>query len=156
TSGKLSFLPRSEQETASVGLNYQLRLFETFGQEPGVGTDGYERMPVIFPSFRHGAMGQQRRIDAQIKFWHCGNGTPVVTLFPGRLSADALSLGGRLSAAESRGELGRLKIAPGLLKRRDDLLKEQASAPKRYDEFLDELVALKGQRVYMMGLYMQF
>jgi hypothetical protein len=156
TSGKLSFLPRSEQEFAGPGLGFQLRLFDGFGDEPGPGIADFATLPVVYPGYRQGAMATIRRLDMQAKYWHRGNGTPIVTLYPGRLSADAMSLGGRLGNAEQRGELGRMRIPPSLLKRRDAMLAEQRAAPARFEAFMNALEALRGRKVYMVGSYAQF
>jgi hypothetical protein len=155
TSGKLSFLPRTDQEIGVIGLPQQLRLYEGFRDGTGF-IAGYEKFPLVYPSFRYGGMGQQRRIDAYVKYWHKGNGTPVVTLYPGRLSADALSLGGRLAAAEAKGERGRLQISKKLLDRRDEILQQQREAAERIDEFLDNCNKIRGARVYMMGSFAQY
>ena len=115
TSGKLSFLPRSEGEWARVQAMMMLRLFEGYGEEPGPDVvEDFATLPYIYPGYRYGAMGHPRAAEMFEKYWHRGNGTPIVTLYPGRLSADALSLGGRLAAAEYRGELGRLNGGPSI------------------------------------------
>lgn len=156
TSGKLSFLPRTQTEAGKVGLIQHLRFFEGFGEGAPGPVTGYEKFPVVYPGFRYGASGQMRRIENIRKFWHRGNGTPIVALYPGRLSADALSLGGRLMAAEAKGELGRLKISPALLAKRDEILAEQRKAPEYIEIFLDRIAELKGERVYMQGIPAQF
>jgi hypothetical protein len=156
TSGKLSFLPRTRTEAGEVGLVQHLRFFEGFGEGAPGPVDGYKTFPVVYPGFRYGASGQMRRIENIRHFWHRGNGTPIVALYPGRLSADALSLGGRLMAAEARGELGRLKISPKLLAKRDEILAEQKKAPEYIEHFLDAITELKGERIYMQGIPAQF
>lgn len=156
TSGKLSFLPRTEGENERVGLIAQMRLFEGFGDEPrGPATDFHD-LPIVYFSYRSGGMGQQRRIDSQRNFWHRGNGTPIVTLYPGRLSADAMSLGGRLAAAEARGELGHLKLAKSLMARRDAFLAEQADRENALDRFYAAMEPIRGRRVYSMGSNAQY
>jgi len=156
TSGKLSFLPRSQTEAGKVGLVQHLRFFEGFGEGAPGPVVGYEHFPVVYPGFRYGASGQMRRIENIKKFWHKGNGSPIVALYPGRLSADALSLGGRLVAAEARGELGRMSISPKLLAKRDEILAEQRKAPEYIETFLDNIAELKSARVYMQGIPAQF
>jgi hypothetical protein len=156
TSGKLSFLPRTEGENERVGLMSQMRLFEGYGDEPGAVASDFHDLPVVYFSYRKGGMGQQRRMDAQEKFWHRGNGTPIITLYPGRLSADAMSLGGRLAVAESRGELGTMKLAKSLLERRDALMAEQADREGALDRFYGAMLPIKGRRVYSMGSNAQY
>ena len=156
TSGKLSFLPRTEWENERVGLMSQMRLFEGFGNEAGQPASDFHDLPVVYFSYRKGGMGQQRRMDAQEKFWHRGNGTPIVTLYPGRLSADVMSLGGRLALAESRGELGTMKLAKSLIERRAALIAEQADREGALDRFYAAMVPIKGRRVYSMGSNAQY
>jgi hypothetical protein len=157
TSGKLSFLPRSEHEWARVQAMMMLRLFEGYGEERGAEViEDFTTLPYIYPGYRYGAMGHPRAAEMFEKYWHRGNGTPIVTLHPGRLSADALSLGGRLAAAESRGELGRLEISPKLLARRQEFLDDHAHASERFDAFMDAITRFKGQRIFMAALHTQF
>jgi hypothetical protein len=156
TSGKLSFLPRTEEENERVGLMSQMRLLEGFGDEPGRVVTDFHDLPCVYFSYRKGGMGPQRRMDAQEKFWHRGNGTPIITLFPGRLSADVMSLGGRLALAESRGELGTLKVAKSLIERRNALMAEQADRECALDSFYVAMVPIKGRRVYSMGSNAQY
>jgi hypothetical protein len=68
------------------------------------------------------------------------------------MSADALSLGGRLSAAAAKGDIGRTTLSPKLLARRDEFIKEQTNAPLRGKQFLDSIIErYRGKRVMMMG-----
>lgn len=112
TSGKLSFLPRSEAEFAELHLKWQHHFFEGFGDEGEHIVEGIERLPIVTPSYRFGALGQQRMIEHIAKYWHRDAEVPIVALHPTRMSADALSLGGRLLAAEAKGELGQFQSSP--------------------------------------------
>lgn len=156
TTGKLSFLARTEAELREIQIPYIERVFEGFGEDPGRDSTGFDRMPFVYPGYRRGAMGHIRYMEVVEKFLHRGQGTPIVTLFPGRLSADALSFGGRLAAAEAQGERGTLKLSASLLKRREEMIKEREQSAGRFDAFVDALVALKGQRVFMAAFDPQF
>jgi hypothetical protein len=156
TSGKLSFLPRSEGEFAQLHLKWQHHFFEGFGAEGEHVVEGIEGLPVITPSYRFGALGQQRMIEHIAKYWHRGRAVPVIALHPTRMSADALSLGGRLLAAEAKGELGRLQLSPKLLARRDEFLAESKDLPARMEKFLDAIARLQGERVILLGLAGQY
>jgi hypothetical protein len=68
-----------------------------------------------------------------------------------RMSADALSLAGRIRAAEARGESGQVQISPHLLSRREEFLAQAKEAPLRMGAFLDAIARLEGQRVMMFG-----
>jgi hypothetical protein len=152
TSGKLSFLPRSERELRWVGEIFR-RYSEGFGGEPDARpAEGLDTMPIFFPSYRHGAMEGNRLIYSIVKHLRHGNDSEVIALNPGRMSADALSLGGRLKGAESKGELGRAQVAPHLLARRDELLRERAEAPQRLREFFASFIErYRGRRVIVIS-----
>jgi len=51
-----------------------------------------------------------------------------------------LSLGGRLKAAQDKGELGQLQLSPALLARRAAFVEEQKAAPQRLKAFFDDIV----------------
>jgi hypothetical protein len=68
------------------------------------------------------------------------------------MSADVLSLAGRLAAADNRGELGRSQISPAILKRLDQYVEAQKTGPERRARFFDTIFdKLHGQRVMMAG-----
>ena len=60
-------------------------------------------------------------------------------LYPNaRFSADIASLGGRLRAAEARGEAGMIDIPPVLLERREALLELERRRPDDLKHFFSE------------------
>jgi hypothetical protein len=151
TTGKLSFVPRSVSEMDTVAKGF-MRFFEGFGDEPDAHLRGFDSLPIIHAGYRHGAMGQARLLDAVTRYFHGGDDSWVTTSNPGRLSADVLSLGGRIKGAEQRGELGKLKLAPGLLARRDAFEKEQAHSEEHARAFFDDVATrLRGRRVVISG-----
>jgi len=152
TSGKLSFLPRSQAEIRLMVEIFK-RHCEGFGNEPDAGPiEHLEEVPILFPSYRYGAMEANRLIDGFVQYVFGGAGDRVVTLNPGRMSADALSLGGRLQGAEARGERGRTDFAPHLLKRREEFLKQQAQAPARFQAFFTAFAErFRGRRVMVLS-----
>lgn len=151
TTGKLSFVPRSVSEMDTVAKGF-MRFFEGFGDEPDAELSGFDTLPIIHAGYRRGAMGQARLLDAVVNYFHGGDDRWVTTSNPGRLSADILSIGGRIQGAEQRGELGKLKIAPGLLARRDAFVREQAASAERlHDFFADISSRLRGRRVIISG-----
>ena len=151
TTGKLSFVPRSVSEMDTVAKGF-MRFFEGFGDEPDAVLTDFETLHIIHAGYRHGAMGQARLLDAVTRYFHGGDDSWVTTSNPGRLSADVLSIGGRIQGAEQRGELGKLKIAPGLLARRDTFIMEQAQSAERTRAFFEDVCArLRGQRVVISG-----
>ncbi|MET0987938.1 MAG: hypothetical protein ABW034_21270, partial [Steroidobacteraceae bacterium] len=107
---------------------------------------------VIYPTHRSGGMAMARVCDALVEHLYEGDQNRIVALYPWRLSADLLSLGGRIAAAEAKGELGRMQLSPELLARRAAFIKEREEAPARLQEFLRLLDRnLRGKRVAMLG-----
>ena len=151
TSGKLSFLPRSEIEIQSMVHGHR-HTFDLFRNEPPRIAVPPEQAPIIFPWYRNGAMAYHRILDGMQKYLYGGNAGMIYALNPGRLSADAISLAGRIRAAEAKGELGKLQVAPKLIARREAFLKEQAEAPQRMAEFLAKLKReLSGRSITAIG-----
>ena len=151
TTGKLSFIPRSLSEMDTVAKGFR-SYFQGFGGEPDAKLDDFESLPIVHAGYRRGAMGQARLLDALVQYFHAGDDSWVTTSNPGRLSADVLSIGGRLQGAEQRGELGKLKISPALLARRDAFIKEQAAAGERTRAFYADIsTRLRGRRIVISG-----
>ena len=151
TTGKLSFVPRSISEMDTVAKGF-MRYFEGFGDESDAHLTGFDELPIIHAGYRRGAMGQARLLDAVTRYFHGGDDSWVTTSNPGRLSADVLSIGGRIQGAEQRGELGQLKLAPGLLARRDALMREQARSDEHTEAFFRDVTSrLRGRRVVISG-----
>lgn len=151
TSGKLSFLPRSEIEIESMVHGYR-RTFDRFREELARIAVPVEQAALIFPWYRHGAMAYHRLMDGLQKYLFRDDGRMIYALNPGRLSADAISLAGRIRAAEAKGELGKLQVAPKLLARRAAFLKEQSEAPERMQRFLAKLKReLSGRSIAAIG-----
>src|SRR3546814_17604438 len=76
-------------------------------------------------------------------------------LYPdGFVSADVASLAGRLSAAASRGEQGRLELSPSLLARRDQFAILERERPRAMKEFFANIqVRFGGRDVYLFGFW---
>ena len=151
TTGKLSFLPRSELELEAMVTNHR-RTFDVFpGELPRINVP-VAQAPVIFPWYRYGAMAYHRLFEGMLRHLFAGEEKMIFALNPGRLSADAISLAGRLRAAESKGELGQVQIAPKIAARRAELLHEQAEAPQRVEKFIERLRSqIAGRSVAVMG-----
>jgi hypothetical protein len=151
TSGKLSFLPRSLIEIDSMVRGWQI-MFDRFLDEPPKVSVPAGDLPIIYLAYRYGAMAHHRLITGLARNLHGGDESSIFTLNSGRLSADAVSLGGRLKAAEAKGELGMMQIAPSLMARREAFLKEQELAPLRMDQFFEALNnKIRGRSVCIMG-----
>ncbi len=151
TSGKLSFLPRDEATSRQYAPGY-LRQFDPFGAEPARLGGPPEQTPILYLQYRRGAYGQQRMLDVLEADLFDGDASMIVPMNPGRFSADAVSLGGRIRAAEARGDLDRVGPGKTLLARRDAFLAEQAGAETHFERFLDIVGdRFRGARVSVMG-----
>jgi hypothetical protein len=154
TTGKLSFIPGSEAEayTSVVGMS---RYFQGFGDEPDANEQGFGGgdKPLIAFGYRQGAMAFSRSLDAIQRYFYRDEPGWILTTNSGRFSADLLSLGSRLEAAQARGAVGLAALSPTLLARRELFMHEQAEAPKRMEQFFDTLATqYRGQRVILQGV----
>jgi hypothetical protein len=146
TSGKLSFVPRTQAERQFAVRSFRLN-FEVAGRPEPVGMD---QMPMVVIGYRHMYNGYGANIDAMMQDLYKGDESKLIVQNPGRLSADLLSLGGRLSAANAKGDLGRAQIAPVLLARQAEFIEEQKQAPARRAAFYDAIAEqLRGKKVLL-------
>jgi hypothetical protein len=98
-------------------------------------------------------MSSARMADAIVAHLYGGDESKLIPTNPGRLSADMLSLGGRLEGARSKGELGHFQLSPALLRRREQFIREQAEQPEHLARFFEEIAhRLGGQRVVLNGV----
>jgi hypothetical protein len=139
TSGKLSFLPRTREQWIT-GVTLTANCLRDWNG-PGTGPDLLRHpMPLIQPSYRHGASASNRGIDLMIKMY-AGGDENSLSLYPeARFSADMASLAGRMRAAESRGEQGQIELSPALLARRDEFARNERERPDRMKAFFDTAV----------------
>jgi hypothetical protein len=151
TTGKLSFIPNGPQEDRTSAMGFRSYL-QGFGDEPDAHVTGVGELPVILFSHRRGAMGSARSGDGLVKYLYGGDESKIIPTNPGRISADLLSLGGRLEGARAKGQRGRMQLSPALLRRREEFAREQAEQPARLREFFERVSALRGQRVILNGI----
>jgi hypothetical protein len=155
TGGKLSFLPRSTREVA-FSVELARSHCDGFGDEPDRGVvDGYEKLPVLYPGYRYGAMESNRLLDGIAERFHGGRQDSIIPANPGRMSADLLSLGGRLRSAADRGErenVGGLDVSKmrALVRKAAE---EQADLAKEFSTNIFE--RYRGQRVVLIGYWWQ-
>ncbi len=146
TTGKLSFFPRSQTEKMST-LNGFYKAIEA-----GSGIDvTKERMPVFFPGFRGGHQTSHKVL------FHAGmtigsNGKEFHTLYDKPMSADFMSLAGRLKHAKASGSLKKMDMIKALVKSKGELIKMQKNQPVMMEAFMNKLVnEYKGRRVLVMA-----
>ena len=150
TSGKLSFFPRSTVEIRSFFKSH-LKVHEGFGSEPGVRLgDGQTRMIVVNPVPRYGRQIRHRCFPLMQKY---------VTPAPDQLyaldyevSADLVSLSGRIRIAQAKGELSKITLSDSqraaMVKYLADLERRPADAAGFYQRIANEL---RGKRVLAGG-----
>jgi hypothetical protein len=102
TSGKLSIIPRSRVEMCHF-VEMWFKFINGYKGEYGGDVRALDRnTPIFLPSYRHGRHLQR---PLGIAFPDiCGTEDQFIYAYPGKLSADLLTLGGRLAAAEAKGE----------------------------------------------------
>jgi hypothetical protein len=146
TTGKLSFIPRSQTEWPAWTASY----FEIRRAATGVDT-----LKVNIPSFQTGyRRGHHMATKMQWLFAkESAEGEEGRhTLYDYALSSDLLSLAGRLRAAEERGELDQLDIDPKLLEERAQLIERSRHRDEDLQRWFTELAGkYRGQRVRISG-----
>jgi len=146
TSGKLSFLPRSHAEMDSYKNALYLFIEALTGVNPHETT-----LPVFFPGFRDGRQLAQRVLGTYGPML-AGSAEEYHTAIPGFMSADFMSLAGRLQAAKAKGKLGKLQMIKALTFNRGELVKLKRNRPKWMKAFFENMIThYKGRQVFLMG-----
>jgi hypothetical protein len=146
TTGKLSFLPRSKAEMKHLKNALYLFMEALTGINPHV-----THLPVFFPGYRKGNQLAQR-ILGTFGPMIAGSEEEFHTAMPGTMSADFMSLAGRMRAAKAKGELGKLQMIKAMTFNRGELLKVKRNRPKWMKEFFENMIQnYKGKRVFLMG-----
>jgi hypothetical protein len=155
TTGKLSFLPRTREKAWQARAIWSNIWRDFDGAYTGPDMIRYKR-PMIVPTYRYGAANAQRTNNINVEEY-AGGDHNVVFLYPHhRLSADVVTLSGRIRAAEARGELGSLKIPPDLLRKREDYLELERQRPQAMAALIEEARdRFAGQDVYIGSIYGQ-
>jgi hypothetical protein len=146
TTGKLSFIPRSQTEWPAWKNAY----FELLRALTGVDFRT-ETIPYFTASYRK---GHQMAVKMQYLFAcaQAGGDENRNALYDHAISADLLSLMGRYQAAEARGELDTLQISPRLLEQRADLIAASRNRDEDLEIWFTKLAEEhKGQRVRIGG-----
>ena len=82
TTGKLSFVPRSEREMPSMVHGWR-RYFERFGPKARDDIEGIDDVPVVYVGYRRGAMAHHRLMNAMVRYLYGGDEAKIVTLHAG-------------------------------------------------------------------------
>jgi len=153
TTGKLSFIPRTKRQWRETIVHSAIIIRDWWGagKGPDILRDG---MPIIIPGYRHGAAATQRGNSIQVDLYARGEENALFLYPDARFSADVASLGGRLRAAEARGEAGMLDIPPVLLERREALLELERRRPDDLKHFFAEAQRrFGGKDVYVTAMW---
>ena len=153
TTGKLSFLPRTDKEwRQNIALSAN-RIRDWRG--PGTGPDLLkDKRPLIAPTYRKGASAAARGSGYQIEMYAGGEDNALFMYPDSRFSADVASLSGRMAAAEAQGELGALQISPALLAKRDELGRVERERPEQLKKFFaDAIRRFGGKDVYIGAVW---
>jgi len=150
TTGVMSFIPISKQEYQKFAKLVAFDLFGDFKSDEPF-PEGPVGAYVIFPSYESGN-SVSYRMNEFIKETIMGSDAKFFPAFPGALDSDILLLAGRIRMARQNGQLDRLKVAPELLARKDEVEAFQKQLPEMLKDFLARVVTeLKGKRVYFAG-----
>lgn len=149
TTGKISFLPRTELEQV-LWIYGNLKNFEGFADDPGieVGFDGL-RLACMYPGPRNGRYIANRALDCYAKYL---TPTPddIYTLNQGTLSADLVSLSGRIRVAQAKGELKNMQLDKAQKIALKRYLDELELRPQEFHAFMENMATtLKGRKVYV-------
>ena len=151
TSGKLSIIPRSHIETCHH-VEMWFKFMDGYRREYGGDIRALNgTLPIFLPTYRQGRHVQRAMEIAYPAI--CGSEEHFICAFPGKLSADLLTLGGRLAAAEAKGEQGRLTLNPALLEQRERMLEFQRRVPEFMDAFFGKMLEYRGRRVMFVGTW---
>jgi hypothetical protein len=74
------------------------------------------------------------------------------TLYDADMSSDVMFMAARVRRAEARGELSQLEISPSLKARQAEFESTQRDSAQALDRIFEELLSLRGQRVYIGGM----
>jgi len=149
TSGKLSFFPRSSYEVDIWSEGF-LKVMQGFKDDKGIKLGkGGERMPVIIPIPRYAFYIAQRNLD-YLQEHVAPTPDKLFTLNQSRLSADLLSLAGRIRIAQAKGNLHQMTLSEPLRIAMRSYLADLERRPAEQGEFFRRIAdELAGQRVFM-------
>ena len=150
TSGKLSIIPRTLADTALLQETSNAK-WQGFGSEVDNVLDPRQLtapIPIIHPGYRHGFYASLRMLDLNVKA--LSNEEMCESLYSDVMSADMLSLAGRVATAEAKGQLDRLEISPALLQRFRENRQRQHSKEADAAAFFERVIErFAGQRVLL-------
>jgi hypothetical protein len=149
SSGKLSFFPRSTLES-ELWFETVVKAYAGFSSEPGVQLGrGGVRMPVVLPSWRNGRQVAQRNLR-YFEMYVAPSPDQIYTMTSGTISAELISLSGRIRLAQAKGELAQMKLSDPQRLALKRYLEELERRPDESSAFFRRIAdELAGQRIYL-------
>ncbi|MHA2295762.1 MAG: hypothetical protein ACXADA_07065 [Candidatus Hodarchaeales archaeon] len=148
TTGKLSFLPRSQHEKSAWEEAF-FKFIEGMTNDPNIRN---VRMPVFFPAYRTGRHIGARTLEHFGPLF-AGSDDEYHALFDYPMSADFMSLAGRLRYAQSTGNLSKMEMIRAVVKSKGELIKMKKKRPQMVQDFFLNMVRnYKDQKVFLMAV----
>ena len=147
TSGTMTFLPRSSE-------GYRI-ISDVFGMASREFHDLSDRDNAPWHTFYLGFQGGRSHAGraAQWALDNFAHDTDhFYPLYHVDMSSDVMFMAARVRQAEARGELSRLEISPAMRTRQAEFEAVQRDTGKALERTFEQLVALKGERVYIGGM----
>jgi hypothetical protein len=148
TTGKLSFIPRSQSEWPAWDAGFHQT------SHAASGVDGKtDPVDTFFPGYRSGHQMMLKMLE-RFNIPAAGGKAHYHTLYPTRVSSDLMALAGRMQSAEDRGELDRLGLDPALIEARDEMIRQGRRREADMEEWFTQLIEeYRGQRVKIGGSF---
>jgi len=148
TTGKLSFVPRSKVELPAWTRSYNEASRATSGVDPCA-----DHVDTFFPGYR-GGHHMMLKMLSLFNIPAAGGPGRYHTLYQTHISADLMSLAGRMQAAEDRGELDKLGLDPALLKAREAMIAQAKRRDQDIETWFFKLFEeFRGKRVKLGGSF---
>lgn len=148
TSGTLSFLPCSAREFEKAAQVRRLFAWNMCGPQTP-----QPEMHTAYPYYSKGYLSHLRGVTAITRVL-LPDASHFHPAYPSTLSSDVLHLGAKLRAAQAKGTLDRLVVAPELLAKKQAFDRDQAEMPRHLAAFFEDIASrLKGKRVYIGGTW---
>lgn len=152
TTGKLSFIPRTTLEFDLWMSTLFKNIWYPFGASDRDSPGPDLHLPVVYPSVRYGRYAAQQVISYLISTF-APSPDQVYTLNNGTLSADLVSLSGRIRVAQAKGELSRMKLNDKQRTEFKRYLQELERRPEETAQFFRQVTdKLRGKRVFVSAV----
>jgi len=150
TTGTMSFTPKDRKDwrTFIVG-GFRCQLLQTFGTPP-TDDDLNEELHVCWPGHSDGHTAFYRSPVYYKQYFAMGSDDHFQPLMDTTGDTDLMYLAARLRSAQARGD-SRPNVPENLLARRDELGASEAQRPEMAKAWVNNLLELDGERVFLMA-----